>query len=341
MASPFSSILRGVNRDPDKPLNILCGATHEACETALAKTGHLFYSLQYPGWKRWDSRFRPMPWNHQPISPEALYRPDMAFDLVLSQHKFGQYQVLSRLAAQMNCPLISVEHTLPQRGLTEKQFRQLLEMRGDVNVYLSRFSTEAWRQDCLDSTLRLIEIGVDADFFQGWNGGDGKILTVQNQYAQRGEVLGWSIYQAVTQGLPTNPVGDSPGFSRPAKGQDHLLALYQNASVFLNTTTWSTCPVALLEAMAVGCPVVTTATCMLPTIITDGVNGYITNDPNEMRARLVELITNPDLGRKLGEAARQTILDRFTEQRMVGRWRELFMEAVDQPAGNWIKEATT
>lgn len=340
MPSPFSSILRGVNHDPAKPLSILCGDTHEAYQTTLAKTGHLFYSLQVPGWKRWDCRFRPVPWNYQPIAPEAITLPELAFDLVLSQHKFGQYQVLSNIAAQMNCPLVSVEHTLPQRGMPESQFRQFAAMRGDVNVYLSGFSQESWRVDLADPTLRLIEIGVDADFFQGWKGGDGRILTVQNQYAQRGDVLGWPIYQAVTNGLPTNPVGDSPGFSKPARDQNQLLSIYQNASVFLNTTTWSTCPVALLEAMSVGCPVVTTATCMLPTIIQNGVNGYITSDPNEMRSRLVELITNRDLARKLGAAARQTILERFTEKRMVAQWNELFMEAVDQPAGNWIRGDT-
>jgi hypothetical protein len=336
MPSPFSAILRGVNREPGQPLNILCADTHEAYQTVLAKTGHLFFSLQQPGWKTWDTRFRPLPGNLQPISPQMFAQPDLAFDLVLSQHKFGQYQVLSQIAMQLNCPLISVEHTLPQRGLPAAQLEAMRRMCGDVNVYLSRFSVDAWKDTLDNPTNRLLEIGVDAEFFQGWKGGDGRVLTVQNQYPQRGDVLGWPIYQAATQGLPINPVGDSPGFSRPARDPDHLLSLYQNASVFLNTTTWSTCPVALLEAMSVGCPVVTTATCMLPTIIEHGVNGYISNDPQELRACLIELLSNHALAARMGQAARQTILGRFTQQRMIQEWNQLFAETVDKPASSWM-----
>ena len=35
---------------------------------------------------------------------------------------------------------------------------------------------------------------------------------------------------------------------------------------------------------------------------------------------------------------RQTILERFTEARMVRQWNELFAEAANQPAGSWIQE---
>ena len=65
---------------------------------------------------------------------------------------------------------------------------------------------------------------------------------------------------------------------------NELLNIYDKASVFLNTTTVSSLPTVILEAMAMEIPVVSTATCLIPKIVIEhGVNGFVSNDIRELR----------------------------------------------------------
>lgn len=336
MQSPFSAMLRAINRDVAKPLNILCAPTHEAYETNLAKTGHMFFALSHQSFKKWDTRFRPYPWNYQPLTgndPHSQIRPDMAFDLVLSQNKFGQYQVLSQIASALSIPLISLEHTLPVPQWNASMRADMRRMCGDLDVFISSHSVGEWGFDATDPDVKVVHHGIDTEFFAGWTGGDGRILTVVNDYVNRDWCCGFSAYRQITKGLPVNPWGLTPGFSHPAQSPDHLRHLYSVASVFLNTSIISPVPTAMLEAMSVGCPVVTTNTCMIPEIIEDGVNGYASNDPAVLRARLEELLADPDRAKQMGEAARRTIEEKFGLSRFVADWNSLFERAVGTVPG--------
>ena len=81
---------------------------------------------------------------------------------------------------------------------------------------------------------------------------------------------------------------------------------------------------SLLEAMSCGCAVVSTATCMIPEVIKDGVNGYISNDEQELKQKTQHLLDNPELRKSMGEKARETIQTMFSEQLFVQNWNETF-----------------
>jgi glycosyltransferase involved in cell wall biosynthesis len=81
-----------------------------------------------------------------------------------------------------------------------------------------------------------------------------------------------------------------------------------------------------MEAMACGCPVVTTATCMIPEIVKDGVNGFISNDEAYLRDRLIWCLNNPDDAAKIGQAARETIVERFSLDSHLNKWDNIFKE---------------
>jgi len=176
---------------------------------------------------------------------------------------------------------------------------------------------------------------MNTDFWNNWVGGDGAVMTAVWNYPQRNQICGFDIYKEVTKGLKTNPWGDSPGFSKNADNINHLRELYRHASVFLNSTLWSTTPFGLLEAMSVGCPVVTTATTAMPEFIEDGINGFITNDPEIMHERLKQLIDDPVLGKKLGDAGRQTIIEQFGEKRFLDEWDTVLQKVARCVPGRW------
>jgi glycosyltransferase involved in cell wall biosynthesis len=139
---------------------------------------------------------------------------------------------------------------------------------------------------------------------------------------------GHKIWERVTQGLPVYPVGDTKGLSVPARDIDELVNFYQRARIFINTSTVSPVPSALLEAMSCGCACVSTATCMIPEFIIDGYNGFITNDEEQMRERLILLLNNPKLAEQIGKNARKTIENEFSIERFANDWTTLFKKVL-------------
>jgi glycosyltransferase involved in cell wall biosynthesis len=80
----------------------------------------------------------------------------------------------------------------------------------------------------------------------------------------------------------------------------------------------------MLEAMACGCAIVTTETCEIPNIIKHGVNGFMSNDENELRKFTEQLLSDPDLAATMGAEARLTIEEKFSEQRFIEQWNNTF-----------------
>ena len=81
--------------------------------------------------------------------------------------------------------------------------------------------------------------------------------------------------------------------------------------------------------MACGSAVVSTATCMIPEIIEHGVNGMISNDESELRSYIEQLLSDKDLREKIGKAARETILKKFTEESFLNNWNKIFAKAYE------------
>ena len=72
-------------------------------------------------------------------------------------------------------------------------------------------------------------------------------------------------------------------------------------------------------------------------VIEDVVNGYVADEPAEMRRRLEELLTDQDQARALGQAAGRSAVRLFSEQSFVTKWTEVFRDTVDRPACTWME----
>jgi glycosyltransferase involved in cell wall biosynthesis len=95
-------------------------------------------------------------------------------------------------------------------------------------------------------------------------------------------------------------------------------------------------PLTILEAMSLELVVLSTAAGNVREVIDDGVNGVIVNgrDPAAFADRFDEIRRDPEREKRMREAARRTVLERFDESRMLESYAEIFQAALGTAGGN-------
>jgi glycosyltransferase involved in cell wall biosynthesis len=97
---------------------------------------------------------------------------------------------------------------------------------------------------------------------------------------------------------------------------------------YFNPIRYTSLPLSVLEAMEIGLPVVALATTELVTVIKDGENGYIDTNVENLIESMRQLLANPEEARRVGEASRRTVRERFGLERFVADWEAAFEEAL-------------
>jgi hypothetical protein len=102
------------------------------------------------------------------------------------------------------------------------------------------------------------------------------------------------------------------------------------AAIFVYITHSEGLGSGVLLAMGAGVPVVASRTGGLPEIIRHGENGMLVeNDAASIAAAIRALMDGGDLARRLGEAARRTVLEKFTVEHMVRRTMEVYSQVLN------------
>jgi glycosyltransferase involved in cell wall biosynthesis len=98
--------------------------------------------------------------------------------------------------------------------------------------------------------------------------------------------------------------------------------------VFTLCSTTECAPIALLEAMACARPAVCTAVGGIPEVLVDGETGFLvpSGDPQRLAARLVTLLDDPLLARRMGLAGRERVESDFTLDVSVARAQDAIEE---------------
>ena len=92
--------------------------------------------------------------------------------------------------------------------------------------------------------------------------------------------------------------------------QSNPLKMLHDSKVMLMTSRWEGLPMRALEAMALGAPIVSTPTDGLCDLITDGENGYLSNDDDEMASKIVELIHDKQKHNSFSVRMKENALER-------------------------------
>lgn len=83
-------------------------------------------------------------------------------------------------------------------------------------------------------------------------------------------------------------------------------------------------PLTWIESMALGIPVITTPLLGVDEIVIDGVNGYLTRNPEEVARCFSELLSNVDRMAEAGRRARHHIQERFALSASVTEYMKLW-----------------
>ena len=108
--------------------------------------------------------------------------------------------------------------------------------------------------------------------------------------------------------------------------RDDVPGLLRQMDILVLPSLWEGMPNAVMEAMAASRPVVATAVHGTPELVDDGVTGILVpaRDPRALCAGLRRLLGDGDLRRRMGEAGRRRIAERFSEERMTAATIELY-----------------
>lgn len=323
------NILKKIVNKDKKSFNILTTPTHEGYQSLLDLTGHNFHMISGQGIKTWDYHTRQLPKNHYYHKYDWKNMPAISqMDMVLCQNRMQTYGICRNISDSTGIPLILLDHTEPPPNITEKQMVKLLSMDAHKKIFITEHNKNSWRNE---GDGIVINHAIDTSVFDHKEDDHYKNqgVSVVNRFPDRDVFCGWNIWKEITEDPDINVdlYGDNPGISQSINDSNQLSQTLSSYLYYLNTSLWSPVPMSMLEAMACGLPVVSTAKQEIPNIIKNGYNGFISNNTRELRDHCLYLQNNPNEAREMGINARKTILENFNIDRFVSQWNEVFTEA--------------
>jgi glycosyltransferase involved in cell wall biosynthesis len=120
-------------------------------------------------------------------------------------------------------------------------------------------------------------------------------------------------------------IQDQVIFEGPA-GAPRVRQILEEAAIFALPSFAEGIPVALMEAMAMEIPCVSTIIAGIPELIRDGIDGLLVapSDEVELERALTRLIEDPELRRRLGRAGRQRVQQNYEFKQSVQGLAEIF-----------------
>jgi L-malate glycosyltransferase len=195
--------------------------------------------------------------------------------------------------------------------------------------------------------ISVVPNGLDLRLFapRSSNGRARQVIVVANLRPEKGHDV---LVEAAANVLLRFPdarfdiVGDGPERRRlvertRALGIEHAFTFHGHredvpaclaaADIFVLPSRSEACPNAVLEAMAAGLPIVASAVGGIVELIADNRTGLLVppDDPPALCRRICELMANPARGSQIGEAARAEVQSRYSFDRMVEAFDQLYL----------------
>lgn len=343
-----------------RPLRILTYRWHVPHQYELYKLPFEFTLVTGTGTRMcdaWEFGQRPMPANARFVPADKIDPRDydlaiLHFDenVLAPENTNGVIgpewgSAFKWLHAQPGLPKIAVCHGTPQfygqydigyskpdlMQPIEAERQRLVDYLGDIPVVVN--SHQAQREWGFRNS-RVIWHGFDPAEFPPATYERGILSPLGPLVMSRPHYRGYFLYKAVfsadfpeqfrpeTLKVPEPHVLYSSNAYAAAKYRNYVDEI-RRYTVYFNPTLRSPMPRARGEPMMCGVVTVSARNHDVDMFVENGVNGFHSNDPGELREALLFLMRNPEAARRIGEAGRRTAMDVFNHDRYLSGWLAL------------------
>jgi len=313
-------------------LNILIWHIHGSYLNTLARIEHNWFLPVKPGRPEGYGGRGPtfdLPSYVREVPAEQVR--DLDLDLIIFQTPKNffedQQEILS--AEQQRLPRIYLEHNTPQPHPTNTQHP--ISDPNMLLVHVTHYNRLMWDSGATPTVV--IEHSVAIDPAATYRGERDQGIVICNGIQRRPRIAGYDLFEQARAALPLASVGMSTE-ELGGLGDVPYRELHRRVAEYrflFSPMRYTSLPLAVIEALTIGMPVVALATTELPTVIENGVHGYLSCDPEVLIERMRGLMADPVEARRLGANARELARERFGLPRFIRDWNAAFELAGAQP----------
>lgn len=316
-----------------KRLKILIWHIHGSYLNTLARIDHDWYLPVKPGRPEGYGGRGPtfdLPASVQEVPVGRV--PELDLDLIIYQtpnnYFKDQFDILS--SKQRRLPRIYLEHNTPKPDAVRT--RHPVDDPSMLLVHVTHYNRLMW--DSGRTPTLVIEHSVAIDPSVRYQGDLARGITIINGMQRRPRIAGYDIFLQARRAVPLDAAGmETEAFGGlgdiPYRDLHQRIAGYR---FLFSPIRYTSLPLAVIEAMTIGMPVVALATTELPTVIEDGETGYVSCDVDRLIERMRSLLANPDEARRIGANARAVAQERFGLDRFIRDWNAAFSLALEAPS---------
>ncbi|WCN83599.1 glycosyltransferase [Micromonospora sp. LH3U1] len=320
-------------------MNILLWHVHGSWTTSFVHGSHRYLIPTTPDRGPYGlGRARTYPWpdNAVEVTPEDL--PGTDVDLVILQRpeEIDRAEEWLRRRPGRDVPAIYVEHNTPKGDVPNT--RHPMADRDDLLIaHVTGFNQIFWDSGATRTTV--VDHGIVAPS-ASYTGELDRLAVVINEPVRRGRVTGTDLLPQFAEIAPLDVFGmgvaglaDHLGLpadrltSHDDVPQDRMHAELARRRAYLHLCRWTSLGLSLIEAMAIGMPVVALATTEAVTAVPPEAGALATRTDTLLDAAR-RFIAEPATARQAGAAARTAARDRYGLDRFLADWDRLLEEEV-------------
>jgi hypothetical protein len=306
-------------------LNILIWHIHGSYLNALARIEHNWYLPTKPGRPEGYGGRGPtfdLPGYVREVPAERVR--DLDLDLIIYQTPKNYFEdgpeILSE--SQRALPSIYLEHNTPRPSAYDT--RHPLDDPSVLLVHVTHYNQLMWDNGAQPTAVIEHSVAISPD--ARYTGERKRGITVINMMQRRPRSAGLDIFEQARESVPLDAVGvgteEFGGLGDvPYRDLHRLVGSYR---FLFSPIRYTSLPLAVIEGMTLGMPVVALATTELPTVITDGETGYVSCDVARLTEDMRRLLADPALAQRIGANARAVALERFGLERFARNWNAAF-----------------